>query len=68
MDFLSCGNRFLLFNLFFLQVEAVTEIDGPCFFGKDFILASREGFSVQWKLFSLIRASFLQVETISGSS
>ena len=30
----SCGNRFLLFNLFILQVEAVTEINCP-FFGKN---------------------------------
>ena len=31
MDFLFCGNRFLLFNLFFLQLEDVTEINGPFF-------------------------------------
>ena len=30
-DFLSCGNRFLLFN-FFLQVETATEISGNPFF------------------------------------
>ena len=46
MDFLYCGNRFILSNLFFQQVEAVTEIDGP-FFWKDFIPAGRKGSSVQ---------------------
>ena len=44
-DFLFCGNR-LLFLIFFLKLEAVTEINGPVF-GKDFIRASRKGFSVQ---------------------
>ena len=40
-----------------LQVEAVTEING-LFFGKDFIPASRKGFSVHWKLSSFIPCFF----------
>ena len=59
-QFLSCGNRFLSFNLFFFQqVETVTEISGePLFLGKDFISTSRKGFSVSWKLFSFIPSFF----------
>ena len=34
-DFWSCGNYFLLFNFFFLQVETFTEI------GKDFVPIKR---------------------------
>ena len=43
--------------LFFLQVEAVSVINGT-FFGKDFIPASRKGSSVQWKQFSFIQCFF----------
>ena len=55
-DFLPCENHFLLFNLF-LQVEAIIEVN-DLFFGKYFILASKKGFSVQWKLFSFIPCFF----------
>ena len=58
--FLFCGKRFLLFNLFFLEVETVTKISGNPFFRKEF--------STQWKLFLLFCASFLQVETVTETS
>ena len=41
-DFLSCGNRFLLFEFFFLQVETFTEISGKKLFGKDFVPVERD--------------------------
>ena len=56
-DFQSCGNCFLLSDLFFLQVRAVTGFNGP-FFGKEFIPASRKRFPVQSKLFSFIPCFF----------
>ena len=51
--FLCLVETIFSYLIFFLQVEAVTEINGS-FFGKDFIPASRKGFSVQRKLFSFI--------------
>ena len=70
-QFLSCGNRFLSFNLFFFQqVENVTETSGePLFLGKDFISTSRKGFSVSPRdYFLLFRVSFLQVKTVTETS
>ena len=67
MDFLSCGNRFLLFNLFFLQVETFTEISGNKFFEKGFVLVERD-FPHNGNCFLLFRASFLKVETVTETS
>ena len=60
-DFWSCGNYFLLFNFFFLQVETFTEI------GKDFVPVERD-FPPSGNCFLLFRASFLQVETVTETS
>ena len=56
-DFLSCGNRFFLFNLFFLPVETLTGISGNKFIWERFC-SGRKGFSTQWKLFSFIPCFF----------
>ena len=62
MDFLTCGNCFLLFNLFFfVQEETFTEI------GKDFVPVERD-FPPSGNCFLLFRASFLQVETVTETS
>ena len=60
-DFLSSGNCFLLFNIFFLQVETFTEI------GKDIVPVER-GYPPSGNYFLLFRASFLQVETVTETS
>ena len=63
--FLFRGNRFLLFNLFFLQVETVTEISGNPFLGEKtwFPLAERD-FRSSENCFLLLRASFLQIKPL----
>ena len=42
MDFLSCEKRFLLFNIFFLQVETFSEISGNNLLGEDFVPLERD--------------------------
>ena len=54
--------------IFFLQVDADTEINGSFFFWKDFIPTSRKGFLSSGNCFLLFSASFLQVETVSETS
>ena len=69
--FLPCANHFLLFNLFFLQVETVTEISGNPFFEEKtlFPLAKRDFLSSQnCLLILLFRASFLQAETVTETN
>ena len=61
MDFLSSENRFLLFNLFILQVETFTGISGNKFIWE-------RGFPPSGNCFLLFRASFLQVETVTKTS
>ena len=69
MHFLSCGNRFLLFTLFFLQVETVTEISGdPFFWGKTLFQLVEKDFLSSENCFLLFRASFLQVKTVTETS
>ena len=53
--------------IFFLQVEAVTEINGP-FFGKTLFPLVERDFMSSGNCFLLFRASFLQVESISETS
>ena len=60
-DFLPCGNYFLLFSLFFLQVETFTKI------GKEFVPVERD-FPPSGNCFLLFRASFLQMETVTETS
>ena len=62
------GNLFLLFNIFFLQVETVIEISGNLFFWETlFPLVERDSLSSE-NCFFLFRASFLQVETVTEAS
>ena len=67
--FLSCENRFHLFNLFFLQVETVTEFNGNPFIGgkTSFPLAERD-FLPREHSSLLFCASFLQVKTVTETS
>ena len=69
MDLLSCGNRFLLFNLFLLQVETFLEITGNKFIWER-LCSGRKGFSTQWKLFSFIPCFLVETgsETSSNKS
>ena len=53
--------------IFFLQVEAVTEINGP-FLGKTLFPLVERDFMSSGNCFLLFRASFLQVESISETS
>ena len=53
--------------IFFLQVEAVTEINGP-FLGKTLFPLVERDFLSSGNCFLLFRASFLQVESISETS
>ena len=56
VDFLSLGNRFLLFNLiyfFFLHVETFTKIRENKFF-RERLCSGRNRFSTHWKLLSFI--------------
>ena len=66
MDFLSCGNRFLLFNFF--SMGAVTEIDGPFFWGKTLFPLVERDFLSSGNCFLLFQASFMQVETVRETS
>ena len=54
--------------IFFLQMQAATEINGPFFGGKDFIPARNREFLSGEKCFILFRASFLRAETVSETS
>ena len=56
-DTLSCGNRFLLFNLFFLQVETITEISGEELIWER-LCSGRKSFSPSENCFLLLRAFF----------
>ena len=61
-DFLSCGNRFLLFNIFILQVETFTNL-----FGKDFAAVERD-FQPIRNYSLLVGASFLKVKAVTETS
>ena len=61
-DFLSCGNRFLLFNIFILQVETFTNL-----FGKDFVAVERD-FQPIRNCSLLVGASFLKVKAVTETS
>ena len=68
MDFLSCGNRSLLFiSFFFLQAENFTEISGNKFIGKDIVPVERD-FPRCGNCFLLFPASFLQVEIVTETN
>ena len=67
MDFLSCGKKFLLLNLFFLQVETFAEISGKNYWEKDFAVVKRD-FPPSGKCFRFFRAFFLKVETVTETS
>ena len=56
-DILSCRNRFMIFNPFFLSVDTVTEMSETQVLGKTYS-AARKGFPVQWKMFSFIPCFF----------
>ena len=64
MDFRSCGNCLLFFNLFFLQFETLTETNRNKYFGKDFVPVERD-LPPSGNYFLVFRASFLQVETVT---
>ena len=49
--FPSCGNRFLLFNLFFLQVEPSLKLVEANLFEKDFVSVERIFHSVETVFF-----------------
>ena len=67
MDFLSCEKRFLLFKLFFLHMEAFTEISGNNLLGEDFAPVEND-FLSSGNSFFLFRGSFLQMETATEIS
>ena len=64
MDFRSCGNCLLLFNLFFLQFETLAEINRNKYFGEDFVPVERD-LPPSENYFLVFCASFLQVETVT---
>ena len=67
-DFLSCGNRFVLFNLFFFyKWKPSVKLVETNLFGKNFVPVER-GFKPSGNCFLLFRASFLQVETVTEAS
>ena len=67
-DFLSCGNRFFLFNLFvFYKWKPSLELGETNLFGKDFVPVERD-FPLSGNCFLLFRAFFLQVETVTETS
>ena len=66
--FLPCEKPFS-FNIFFQQVEIVTEISGnPLFLGKDLFPLVKRDFLSSENCFLLFRASFLDVKTVTEVS
>ena len=67
--FLSCGNRFLLFNIFFYKWKPPLKLVETHFFGGMtlFPLAEKDFLSSE-NSFLLFRASFLQVKTVTETS
>ena len=66
-DFLSCGNRFLLFNIFFYKWKPLLKLVGTNLFGKDFVQVESD-FLLSGNCYLLFRPSFLQVETVTETS
>ena len=66
-DFLSFGNCFLLFNLFFYKWKPSLRLVETDLFGQDFVPVERD-FPASGNCFLLFRASFLQVETVTETS
>ena len=67
-DFLSCGNWFLLFKLFFFyKWKPSMELVETKFFGKNFVPIERD-FPSGGNCFLLFPASFLQVEIFTETS
>ena len=67
MKFLSCGNGFLLFNLFFYKWKPSLKLVETNLFGKDFVPVESD-FPRSENCFLLFRASFLQVETVTETN
>ena len=68
IDFLSCGNRFLLFNLFcFYKWKPSLKLVETNLFGKDIVPVEKD-FPPSGNCFLLFRTSFLQVETVTETS
>ena len=66
--FLPCEKPFS-FNIFFQQVETVTEISGNLLFlGKDLFPLAKRDFLSSENCFLLFRASFLDVKTVTEVS
>ena len=65
--FLSCGKRFLLFNLFFYKWKPSLKLVETNLCGKDFVLVEMD-FPPSGNCFLLFRTSFLQVETVTETS
>ena len=74
MEFLSCGNGFLLFNLFFYKWKPSLKLVETNLFGKDFVPVEMDFVPVErdfrhsGNYFLLFRASFVQVETVTETS
>ena len=66
-DFVSCGNRILLFDIFFFKWKPLLKIL-PIFVGKTLFPLVERDFLFSGKCLLLFRATFLQVETISETS
>ena len=66
-DFMSCGDRFLLFNLFFLQEETFIEISGNKFIWER-LCSGRKGCAPSGDCFLLFCACFPLVETVTETS
>ena len=67
-DFLSWGNRFLLFNLFFFyKWKHSLKLVETNLFGADFVPVERDC-PLSGNCFLLFRALFMQVETVTESS
>ena len=68
-QFLSYGNRFLLFNLFIFSSSGnLLELVENPFLGKTLFPLEGNDFLSTEKCFLLFRASFLQKETVTGAS
>ena len=67
--FLSCGNRFLLFNLFFNKGQLSLKLEETHYFWGEilFPLTERDFLSGE-NCFLLFRASFLQVKSVTETS
>ena len=67
-NFLSCGNRFLLFSLsFFYKWKPSLQLVKISLFRKDFVPIKSDFPPIQNR-FLLFHASFLQVETVTETS